>query len=318
MAQATGTFSSYDSIGNREDLIDNIYDVSPTETPVLSVIKKKKASATNHEWQTDALAAPAANAHIEGDDASPSAPTATSRLANYTQILKKHSVVSGTQESISKAGRKSEMGYQLARRMKEMKKDGEYAILDGGAAVGNAKVAGNDSTAREMGSLNTYLVTNVSVGATGAAAAGNGAAAMTGGTDRDLSATILDAVLTTGYASGAEPTLMIVSGTNKTVVGDFTAGGATRYVTTDEKKLTTSIDVYTGDFHTLKVVPCRNMIGDNVYIIDPEYLAVAELRGMEAKDLAVTGDSWRKEITWEFTLEVCNEKAHCLIADTNG
>lgn len=318
MAQATGTFSSYDAAGNREDLIDNIFDISPVETPVLSAIKKKKATNRIHQWQTDALAAAAANAHIEGDDATPSAPSATTLLNNNTQILKKHVVVSGTQEAINSAGRKSEIGYQSERRMRELKKDAEYAILDGGAAIGNAKVTGNDTTAREMGSLNTYMTSNVSVGATGAAATGDGSDTMTGGTDRDLSATILDTILATAFTNGANPTMLVVSPTNKTVVGDFTAGGATRYVNTDESKLTTSVDVYVGDFHTLKVVPCRQLIGDNAYCIDPEYLAMAELRGMELKKLAKTGDTERFEITWETTLEVCNEAAHVLIADTNG
>jgi hypothetical protein len=318
MAQATGTFSSYDAVGNREDLIDNIFDVSPVETPVLSAIKKKTATNRIHEWQTDALAAAAVNAQIEGDDASPTAPTATTRLNNNTQIMSKHVVVSGTQEKINSAGRNSEVGYQAGRRMQELKKDAEYMILDGGAAVGNAKVTGNDTTAREMASLNTYMTSNVDVGATGAAATGDGTDTMTTGTDRDLTATILDSVLTTGFTNGANPKMLVVSPTNKTVVGDFTAGGATRYVTTDDKKLTTSVDVYVGDFHTLQVVPCRQLIGDNAYAIDPEYLAWAELRSMTMSDLAKTGDTIRKEIIWEGTLEVCNEAAHCLIADTNG
>lgn len=318
MAQTTGTFSSYDAVGNREDLSDMIFDISPTETPFLTAIKKKKATATTHEWQTDSLTAAAQNAQIEGNEASASAPSATTRLSNYTQIHAKHAVVTRTQEVVNKAGRKSEMAYQVARRLKELKRDAEYGALDGGAAIGNAKVAGNDSTAREMGSLNTYLVTNVSVGSTGAAAAGNGAAAMTGGSDRDLTAALLDAVLATAYTNGGDPSLLLVSPTNKTVVGDFTAGGATRYVTTDAKKLTTSIDVYVGDFHTLKVVPCRQLIGDNVYAIDPEYMAIAELDGVKTTDLAKVGDAERKLITWELTLEVCNEKAHALVADTNG
>jgi len=320
MAQATGTFSSYDAVGNREDLIDNIFDVSPTETPILSAIKKKNATATNHEWQTDTLAAAAANAHIEGNDSAAVAPSATTRLSNYTQILKAWAVTSGTQEAVSKAGRKSELGYQLARRMQEMKLDFEFGMMDNGVAngVGNAKVAGNDTTAREMGTLSTYLTSNVSVGATGAAASGNSANVMTTGTDRALTSVILDALLTTCYANGANPTMLAVSGTNKGVVSDFTTGGATRYVTTDDKKLTTSVDVYVGDFHTLKVVPCRQLQGDNAYLLDPMYLAIAELRGMKAKDLAVTGDSLRKEITWEATLEVCSEAAHGIIADTQG
>ena len=320
MAQATGTFSSYDAVGNREDLIDNIFDVSPVETPMLSAIKKKKATNRIHEWQTDVLAAAASNAHIEGDDAAPSAPSATTRLNNHSQILKKHVVISGTQESVNSAGRSSEVGYQSGRRMQELKKEMEFAALDNGIAngIGNAKVTGNDTTAREMASLNTYMTSNVSLGATGAAATGDGSDVMTTGTDRALTAVLLDAALTLAYTNGGDPKMLLVSGTNKGVVSDFTTGGATRYVTTDDKKLTTSIDVYVGDFHTLQVTPCRQLQGDNVYGIDPEYLALAELRGMEMKDLAKTGDTIRKEITWEATLEVCNEAAHILIADTQG
>jgi len=320
MAQPTGTFSSYDAAGNREDLIDNIFDVSPVETPVLSAMKKKKATNRIHEWQTDVLAAAAANAAIEGNDQSGSAPAATSRLNNHTQILTKSVIVTGTQESINSAGRSSEVGYQSGRRMQELKKDMEFALLDNGVAngIGNAKVTGNDTTAREMASLNTYLITNVSLGATGAVATGDGTDVMTTGTDRAFTSTLLDAALTLAFTNGGDPKMLAVSPTNKGVVSDFTTGGATRYVTTDDKSLTTSIDVYVGDFHTLQVTPCRQLQGDNVYGIDPEYLALAELRGMEMKDLAKTGDSIQKQITWEATLEVCNEKAHCIIADTQG
>lgn len=318
MALATGGFTTYLAVGNREDLSDMIFDVSPTDTPFLSAIKKTKATATTHEWQTDVLtAASATNAHIEGDDASPSAPAASVRLTNYTQILKKHAVITGTQERVDKAGRKSEMAYQVARRLKEMKRDLEKSMI-GNAAVGNIKVAGNASTARELGDVYTYLVTNVSLGTNGVVSSGDGTDLLTAGTDRDLTAAILDTVLATAYTNGGNPNMLCVSPTNKTVVGDFTAAGATRYVTTDESKLNASIDVYVGDFHTLKVVPCRQIIGDNVIALDPEYMAFAELRPITTKDLAVTGDSIRKEITWEGTLEVCNEKAHGLVGDTNG
>lgn len=323
MAKVSNTFVEFDAVGNREDLSDMIYDVSPYETPVLSAIKKKKAKAVLHEWQQDTLAAAAANAQVEGDDALNSgmtnnAITPTTRLSNYTQILRKVNQVSGTQDTgVDKAGRSKEMAYQMARRMKEIKTDLEWAILNGGAAIGNAKVAdGDGATAREMGSLQTYLTTNVSVGATGAASAGNGAV-MTGGTDRDLTEALLTAVLADCFTNGADPKLLVCSATNKGVVSTFTGGG-TRYVDTDDKKLVNSIDVYVGDFHTLKVVPSRQTIGDNVYLIDPEYLAVADLRPLHSKDLATTGDNTKKALIWETTLEVCSQKAHGLIADTNG
>lgn len=318
MAQATGTFSSYDAVGNREDLSDLIYDVSPSDTPFLNAIRKVKATHTNHEWQTDALAAASStNAHIEGDDANPTAPSPTVRLGNYTQILKKHAVVSGTQnDGMNPAGRKKEMAYQVGRRMKEIKTDLEASMI-GGAAVGVAKVGGDDSTARKMGSIYSYLTSNASVGASGAVATGNGVDTMTAGTDRDLAEAQVTAILQSCYTSGSNPKLMFMSAVNKGVFSGF-SGGSTRYVTTEDKKLVNSIDVYVGDFSTLKVVPSRQIVGDNMLAIDPEYVAFAELRPISSEDLAKTGDSYRKQIVWEGTLEVSTPKAHGFIADTNG
>lgn len=318
MAQVAGTQSSYDVAGNREDLSDIIFDVSPTETPLLSAIKKVKAKGTYHEWQTDSLtAASATNAAIEGDEASFSTPTATTRLGNYTQILTKNAIVTGTQESVDKAGRSSEMAYQIERRMKEIKRDAEASMF-GAAVIGNPKVAGNDTTAREMGSIETYMTSNVSFGTGGAVATGDGSDAMTAGTDRAFSETLLTTVLESCFDNGGNPSILAVSATNKGVVSGFAGSGQTRYVNSDDKTLRTAIDVYEGDFHKLKVVACRQLVGDNVFCIDPEYLACADLRPAFTEDLAKTGDAWKKQIIWETTLEVCNEAAHGLIADTNG
>ena len=68
MAQATGTTDSYDLVGLAEDVEDVIFNISPTETPFLTRAKRKKATATLHQWQTDSLSAAAANRAIEGDD----------------------------------------------------------------------------------------------------------------------------------------------------------------------------------------------------------------------------------------------------------
>ena len=86
---------------------------------------------------------------------------------------------------------------------------------------------------------------------------------MTAGTARDLTEALLTAVLSTCFTNGADPKILSVSPTNKGVVSTFTGGG-TRYVDTDDKKLVNSIDVYVGDFHTLKVVPSRQMANEIV------------------------------------------------------
>lgn len=115
MAQVSGTFSTYDAVGNREDLTDVIYDISPTDTPILNAIGRGNATATLHEWQTDSLAsASTGNAVIEGDDATYTTASATTRLNNYTQIQRKTIIVSGTQDAVRKAGRRSELAYQIA------------------------------------------------------------------------------------------------------------------------------------------------------------------------------------------------------------
>jgi len=134
MAQAEGAHSSYDEPiatgGNREDLSDVLFDVSPTETPGITAIKKSKATGTAHDWLTDILEDAAANAHVEGDDAAPVEAASRVRLSNYTQIFKKHAVVTGTQEKVLKGGGiKSEMAYQVARRMKAIKRDCELEIF---------------------------------------------------------------------------------------------------------------------------------------------------------------------------------------------
>ena len=85
MAAPTGTFQTYGAIGNREDLSDVIYDISPMDTPFMSNISRGNATATLHEWQTDSLASQNAdNAQIEGGDATTNTASATTRFGNYT------------------------------------------------------------------------------------------------------------------------------------------------------------------------------------------------------------------------------------------
>ena len=89
MAAPTNTFLTTAAIGNREDLSDAIYRISPTATPVLSRAAKTKATNTLHEWQVQELAAAASNKQAEGDDASAKSVTPTVRLTNRTQISTK-------------------------------------------------------------------------------------------------------------------------------------------------------------------------------------------------------------------------------------
>lgn len=128
MAIPAATFKTYESIGNREDLSDIIYNISPVETPFLSMAGRSKAKARRHEWQTDSLASAATNQAVEGDDATANTATPTVRVSNDCQILSKVVAVTGTQEAVDKAGRNSEMSYQIAKRSKELKRSFDCAL----------------------------------------------------------------------------------------------------------------------------------------------------------------------------------------------
>ena len=211
MAQPSNTFSSYDAVGNREDLKDFISMISPTRTPFQSGIATVSATSTKVEWQTDSLAAASAsNAVIEGDDATTDASTATSRVFNYTQILDKVPRVTSTQRSVNAAGRADELDYQIMKRTKEIKRDLETSLLDN-----NAQVAGNDTTAREMGGIESWLATNTNLGSGGSAPTGDGTDARTGGTDRAFTESQLRDVIKQCYDSGGEPDTIMVGSFNK-------------------------------------------------------------------------------------------------------
>tara|TARA_R110000744_G_C19370310_1_gene562419 strand:+ start:5927 stop:6895 length:969 start_codon:yes stop_codon:yes gene_type:complete len=320
MAQSVGSRSTYSEPigtgGNREDLSDVLKDVSPTETPFLTACGSSKATATSHDWLTDELEDAADNAHVEGDDAAPAAATSRQRLSNYTQIFKKHAVVTGTQEKVLKGGGvKSEMAYQVARRLKALKKDAERAAV----GVANIKVAGSDTVAREMGSFQSYMTAkSFQGGATFTAPTGNGVDLGTAGTARPLTEVLLKTGLQALWenSGGNENILALCGSHNRGVISTFTSS-STRYVTTDDKKLVASIDVYDGDFHTVTVTPDRFSDPSSLFLIDPEYVKMADLRPVFTKDLATLGDSTRKEIVWETTFEMCNPDAHMQIAGLN-
>src|SRR5262245_7423959 len=109
MAQVANTFETYDAVGNREELADKIYQITPEDTPFLSLIGRKPIVSVHPEWQIDTLASPDVNNNQpEGNDWDYDAVNPTSRVGNYAQISDKKIVISRTQDKTSKAGRKSE------------------------------------------------------------------------------------------------------------------------------------------------------------------------------------------------------------------
>ena len=310
MAQPTNTFDTYDSVGEREDLSDVIYSISPTDTPFLSSAAKTQATAVLHEWQTDSLAAAVTNnAVIEGDEATLDASTATTRLSNSTQIMDKTVVITGTQESVDKAGRASELAYQIAKKAKELKRDMEATI------TGNiAEVTGGSSTARKMGTLGSWVVTNDDMASDGASGAGAGNAAHTDGTQRAFTEAQLKSVIKSVWNAGGDPSMVMCGPFNKQKLSGFT-GNSTRFDAGADATLYTSVDVYASDFGQLQVVPNRFSRDRDAYVLDMEYWGIAFLRDFSMHELAKTGDSEKRQLLVEATLESRNEGASGLVAD---
>lgn len=309
------TFTAHTAIGQREDLTDIIYDISPTETPFMSSIGKTKATAVYHEWQTDSLAAATtANAAIEGADATSATLSPTVRLGNYTQIIQKTVQVSGTLDTVNKAGRKSEKAYQLAKASAELKRDLETILL-----ANQGRSAGTSTIARNMGSILSWIKTNSDVGSGGSDPATIGVSTRTDGTQRTFTETLLRTVVAEVFVSGGSPKILMVGALGKQKVSTFAGIAAQRYMAPGNTPTTIigAADVYMSDFGTMSVVPNRFMRARDALVIDPEYAALAYLRPFQTNDLAKTGDSENTQLLAEVTLEVKNEAAHGIVADLN-
>jgi hypothetical protein len=310
MAQPSETFDTYDSIGEREDLSDVIYNISPTDTPFLSSASKTKATAVLHEWQTDALAAASStNAVIEGDEATADAITATTRLSNSSQIMDKVVTITGTQEAVDKAGRASEIAYQIAKAAKELKRDFESSLC-----ANNAEVTGAAGTAREMGGIGAWVITNDVFGSGGASGAGIGNTARTDGTQRVFTETQLKSVIKSVWNAGGNPQIIMVGPFNKQKLSGFT-GNSTRFDAGADATLYTSVDVYASDFGQTQVIPNRFSRDRDAWVLDMDYWGVAFLRDFSMHELAKTGDTEKRQLLVEATLESRNEGASGLIAD---
>lgn len=288
MAILTGTADVYTMSGasgvgkhNREDLMDMITNISPTETPFLSSIGSSKATNVYHEWLTHTLASAATTTVVEGNVATFTAPTTLTRNINICQINEKTVAVSGTQEAVNKAGMKSEMAYRLTLSVKEMKRDLEKSM---------------------------FTNTNYSTGSTSAARWLKGAAGLVTAVSVTTSVTAanINSMLQTLWSNGCDPKVMYVGAAMKVKVSALAQDTTTAFqwvMKADEGKLATSVDVWKGDFGVQRIIPAHQMGTQSILAADLQYWKHAVLRPLKTKDLAVTGDNISKLINMESTLE---------------
>jgi hypothetical protein len=295
------------AIGNREDLIDMIWNISPTDTPVCSHIERVSADAVTHEWQEDDLETPANNSTAEGADATYAAITPTVRRQNQTQIARKTFSISDTQEKVKKAGRRSEIRYQSLLKGKALRKDVEISIIENPTYTTGAT--------RVTKGLRGFIVSNNSLGATGVAPAFPNTAP-TDGTLRTFTEAILRAGVLAQYNSGGNADALVLAPTMKQTMSGSFVGNGTRYVKSETKKLVAAYDIYESDFGDFEIIPNRCMSRTReAYLLEWDMLALAVLRDMETEELARVGSARNFMMETEYALEVRNEGAHAALRD---
>lgn len=313
MATATTTTVSNTS-GLAEDFEDVIFDVSPTDTPLLTLAKRKKATARYHQWQEDALAAASSNKAEEGADASYATAAGTTTLGNYCQISTKTVDISRTLDIVNKYGRKSEVALQLMKRGKELKRDMEFTICrNQESASGTAR-----ATAGWECMISGNLVRANSGQTADYSVRGFAAASWSAPEDGSL-VTFIEADLVSAlglaWEDGGDPSIIMMSKKNKNLFNAFT-GVATKYNEvkgTAQATVTGASDIYVSSYgnHTVKLN--RYMRDAAVFCLDPEYISVAYLDGIKKEPMAKTGDSERYLMTVEYALVCDNRSAHATV-----
>jgi translation elongation factor P/translation initiation factor 5A len=320
---STITYGVGSAGGNREDLEDVIYELDPLETRCLSQFDHGTANATYHEWELDALVAPAANRQIEGDAESYTSIVSPTRAGNYAQIVSKAFLVSRTQERVAKAGRKSEIVRQKKKQMKELKNDMEYAIVRN-----QASSAGGSATARSMGSIESWIPTTDNGGngvratttasaSTAAFASGVVTAPTDGTTTGALTETKFKEALQLAWEDGGDASLILAGATQKTVISGF-AGNVTKTSNVDAMAkgkygIHASADFYQSEFGTHQLVLHRHVRSSVVLCLDPEMWSLAFIDQPFSEKMAKTSDGEKTALRAEFTLVCRNHAANAKV-----
>lgn len=325
------TYETYDARGNREELADKIYMITPEETPFISLVGRRNVVSVHPEWQTDTLATPdGTNNRPEGSDWTYQQVTPTARVGNYTQISDKRIIISATQEIVSKAGRKSELAREGTKKVRELKVDMEVIALSNQASSAGS---GDGATNRTTGGFRAWLSSNDSMGGGGSSGGfntGTGVVdAAVNGSQRAFTKTIMDDVIATTYTAGGNPSVIMGSPYVKRVFSTFmsdTNVATQRFVTPQEgqTKIVGAADSYLSDFGLFTFVVNRQLAragaayARNVFFIDPEMVSLGMLRDIHIEKPAKTGDAEKRVWVAEWTLLVDNEAAHGVAADIYG
>ena len=281
------TYSTYDQVGKKEDVSDIISSISPFATPCQSMFKNEKVTARTFSFLEDALAASGVNAAVEGADATMISLTDATERTQNTQIMVKGFQVSATADAVATYGRAKETALQLSKKLKEIKKDYEKAMV----GVAQASVAGNATTARKMTSIINQISTTVDAGSSS--------------TDPLTEAKLLLAGQT-AYDNGSDPDTFMICPKDAQIVAGFSAASGRNREIAQGKTLVNAIDLYVSPYGEYRVVLNRELLTTHALLIDPTMFKTCTLRPFTRTLLAKNGDSDRHHIVGEVSCKHSN------------
>lgn len=285
---------TYQDSGRREDLLDLLGDVSPDETPLLTLLGTSTAKNTYHEWMKYNISRPTSvSTDVEGADTTFADLTQPSRTGNITQIIKQSVRVSRTERKVNVAAMGDPYAFQKADALRQLKMKMEYSILNA------AKASGASGSARQMDGVDAFI--------TSVATARNSGTSFS---ELELNEMTADAYTTVRADKVFDTVLCTVK--IKQAIAGF-AGNSTRYIAAQDRRLTKDILVYdsaVGSHSIMHHRDVRNSAGSTtVYGLRLDMHKVAYLDKPVFEELAKVGDSDRGHWVTEFTLEVLEEKA---------
>lgn len=313
--------NSYDTtnpgsaVSNREDLTDMLSVLAPEETPFLSSLPKRKATANYHEWTCDTLATPSSEGIVEGSDVDSFEDAFENRvrLGNYVQEMRRSYMVSNRQQLVESVG-PARYAEAQGKKIKEIKRDVEFTLLST-----NDRVAGGAGSAPKLRGLGDWIDSAgpSDVPADYRTPAGSIHASGT------FTEPVLNTLITSIYRENGESqnlSLLADTSLRASISGFARTSGATdavyrQMVQSDVRKVINTVGIYESDNGTITIVNMNPVTApdttnkDTGYILNYDYLGLAELDTLHAESLPNLGGGDRGYVCWMGTLEVLHPGA---------
>jgi hypothetical protein len=308
MGAITGQGQSY----NLPNYVGELFNVSPTDTPLLSAIGGmtggKSVTSKQFTWQTTDLAGATQTAAVEGADPTMKGRT-RSEVINVTQIMQYGVEVSYTKQAavgnlsgqsiIGNQPVQDELAFQLDMAMKTAARDIEHSFIQG-TYVADSDIA----TARQTRGLLEAVTTNEVAGAAGA-----------------LTQDMVDEAMKKMADSGApfETPVIFANAFQKQALSALFSNSLA-LAPRDRNVGGVNITTIETDFGQLGIVYERHIPTDDILIADlsflkPVFLDIPGKGHFFVEPLAQTGAAYKYQVYGEIGLEYGPEQFHAKITN---